>query len=136
MARPSKKNPKGLQKKPKFTEDTFKKLKEAFGFYATIEQACFYAGISTVTYWHWKNANEKLFNEIEAFKLRPKLKAKFAVVNSFELKPEIAFRFLERVEPEFIPKEKVETKGEIDHNFELVIKKTYAKRNNTDGKTN
>jgi hypothetical protein len=136
MARPTKKNPKGLQKKPKFTEETIKKLKDAFGFYASIEQACFYAGITEPTYYSWRNNNEKLFKEIEAFRLRPKLKAKFAVVNSFELKPEIAFRFLERVEPDFIPKEKVETKGEIDHTFELVIKKTYAKRNNTDGKTN
>ena len=95
MARPTKKNPEGKQKSPKLTEDTIRKLEEAFSIDASVKEACYYADISTDTFYRWIKKYPKLSYKLERLREKPVLKARQTVVRSLD-NPDYAFKYLER----------------------------------------
>jgi hypothetical protein len=60
----------------KLTEAIVQKLKQAFAIDATVEEACFYAGIKKQTYYNWRNAQPELFDDLEALRATPVLAAR------------------------------------------------------------
>lgn len=98
MARPSKQTP-----------ESVKKLEEAFAMDATVEEACFYAGISRQAYYEWIKESPELGDRFEALRNNPVLKARKTVVESLN-NPDYAFRYLERKK-----KDEFAVKTEIDH---------------------
>jgi hypothetical protein len=80
---------------PKLTPETVNKLEEAFAIDATVEEACFYAGISRQTYYEWIKDDPKLADRMEAMRNRPVLKARKTVVDALT-DPDHAKWYLER----------------------------------------
>ena len=68
----------------KFEPETIKKLEEAFAIDASVDEACFYADISKVTFYDWIKKNEEFSNRIEALRNRPVLKARQTIVKSLD----------------------------------------------------
>ena len=95
MARPTKNNPEGKQISPKFTESTIRKLEEAFAIDASVKEACYYADISTDTYYRWIKEYPELSDKFERLREKPVLKARQTVVKSLD-NPDYAFKYLER----------------------------------------
>jgi transposase-like protein len=95
MARPSKNNPTGAQKKLKKTLEVITLLKQAFSIGATDEEACKHAGICTATLYVWRNEDEKLAEEFDRLKNNPILKAKKTIVDNLG-DPQNARWYLER----------------------------------------
>ena len=107
MARPTKKNPEGKQKSPKLTEDTIRKLEEAFSIDASVKEACYYADISTDTFYRWIKEYPKLSYKLERLREKPVLKARQTVVRSLD-NPDYAFKYLERKKKdEFSPRQEL-----------------------------
>ena len=107
MARPTKKNPEGKQKSPKLTEDTIRKLEEAFSIDASVKEACYYADISTDTFYRWIKKYPKLSYKLERLREKPVLKARQTVVKSLD-NPDYAFKYLERKKKdEFSPRQEL-----------------------------
>lgn len=72
-----------------------KKLEEVFALDGTVEEACFYAGITKTTYYNWLEKNPALVDRFEDLRQTPVLKARQTVVKSLN-DPNNAFRYLER----------------------------------------
>lgn len=79
----------------KLTEDTVKRLEEAFAIDATVEEACFYANISKQTYYNWIKKHTDKKERFDALRNKPVLKARQAVVKNLD-EPEFALKYLER----------------------------------------
>jgi predicted DNA-binding protein YlxM (UPF0122 family) len=79
----------------KFNDDTVNKLRQAFAIDATIEEACFYSGISKQCYYDNVKKDKKLLDQLEALRNKPVLKARQTVVNSLD-NPDSAKWYLER----------------------------------------
>lgn len=123
MARPTKKNPEGKQKSPKLTEDTIRKLEEAFSIDASVKEACYYADISTDTFYRWIKKYPKLSYKLERLREKPVLKARQTVVKSLD-NPDYAFKYLERKrKDEFSPRQELTGKdGEsIQTSYEIKL---------------
>ena len=124
MARPTKKNPEGKQKSPKLTEDTIRKLEEAFSIDASVKEACYYADISTDTFYRWIKEYPKLSYKLERLREKPVLKARQTVVKSLD-NPDYAFKYLERKKEkdEFSPRQELTGKdGEsIKTSYEIKL---------------
>ena len=123
MARPTKKNPEGKQKSPKLTEDTIRKLEEAFSIDASVKEACYYADISTDTFYRWIKEYPKLSYKLERLREKPVLKARQTVVRSLD-NPDYAFKYLERKKKdEFSPRQELTGKdGEsIKTSYEIKL---------------
>jgi len=123
MARPTKKNPEGKQKSPKLTEDTIRKLEEAFSIDASVKEACYYADISTDTFYRWIKEYPKLSYKLERLREKPVLKARQTVVKSLD-NPDYAFKYLERKKKdEFSPRQELTGKdGEsIKASYEIKL---------------
>jgi hypothetical protein len=123
MARPTKKNPEGKQKSPKLTEDTIRKLEEAFSIDASVKEACYYADISTDTFYRWIKKYPKLSYKLERLREKPVLKARQTVVKSLD-NPDYAFKYLERKKKdEFSPRQELTGKdGEsIQTSYEIKL---------------
>jgi len=69
----------------KYNEETVKKLEEAFAIDASIPEACYYANISTVTYYDWIKKNEDLKEKLNRLRQRPVLKARQAVNKKLDI---------------------------------------------------
>ena len=95
MARPTPKNPKGKQRKPKFTPEVIAKLEHAFSIDATVEEACYYADISQDTFYRWKKGSPQLSEKFDRLKNRPVFVARQSVVEGL-VDPELALKYLER----------------------------------------
>lgn len=93
MARPTKNNPNGEQISPKMTDEAIQKLEQAFAIDATVGEACFYADISTSTYYNWVGANPKLLDKFERLRNKPVLTARQSVVKGLG-DPEFALKYL------------------------------------------
>ena len=123
MARPTKKNPEGKQKSPKLTEDTIRKLEEAFSIDASVKEACYYADISTDTFYRWIKLYPKLSYKLERLREKPILKARQTVVKALD-NPDYAFKYLERKKKdEFSPRQELTGKdGEpIKTSYEIKL---------------
>lgn len=123
MARPTKNNPKGEQKSPKLTPETIRKLEEAFAIDASVKEACYYADISTDTYYRWIKEFPELSDKLERLREKPILKARQTVVKSLD-QPDYAFKYLERKKKdEFSPRQELTGKdGEsIKTSYEIKL---------------
>lgn len=96
MAKPTKNNPEGKQKKPKLTPGNIAKLEQAFAIDATVDEACFYAGISRETYYRWIKENLILSDKFERLRNTPVLKARQTVVNKIGESYSNAMDYLKR----------------------------------------
>jgi len=79
----------------KLTDDTIKRLEEVFSLDASIAEACFYANISTQTYYNWIKDEPAMKERFDALREKPVLKARQTVVKSLD-DPDNAFKYLER----------------------------------------
>lgn len=107
MARPIGSNPNGEQISPKKNEDTIRKLEQAFALDATVKEACYYADISTETYYRWIKEDPKLYDKFERLRMKPILKARQEWIDKFStdwkacesyLKRKLKDEFSERTE--------------------------------------
>ncbi|RMD71165.1 MAG: hypothetical protein D6822_03210 [Cyanobacteria bacterium J149] len=94
MARPTKNNPTGAQKKPKMTPETLQKLEQAFAFDASIREACYYADIAESTYFYWVKHNPELLERFNRLRQKPVLVARKTVVEHLPKDPEFALKYL------------------------------------------
>lgn len=78
------------------TDLTLQKLKEAFAFGCTDEEACYYAEIGKSTLYNYQNDNPEFLEQKEALKQRPVLLARQELIKGLEGNPELALKFLER----------------------------------------
>lgn len=78
------------------TDLTVQKLKEAFAFGCTDEEACYYAEIAKQTLYNYQKENPEFIDQKEALKQRPILLARQEVINGLTGNPELALKFLER----------------------------------------
>jgi len=98
----------------KKTPEVIKKLEEAAAYDATVEEMCFYAGISTPTYYAWINEDKELSSRIEALRNTPILKARQAAVNKVNESYYTAVDYLSRKrKSEFSQKHDIEHSGQI-----------------------
>jgi hypothetical protein len=97
-------------------QEKVKKLKEAFLLDCTIEEACYYAGISKQTYYNWKDKNEELFEHLDILRLSPIFKARKSVVGALESDVKVAQWYLERKAKKEFNNKKIEegNKPKID----------------------
>ena len=80
----------------KLTEETIGKLEAAFAVDATVEEACFYAGINKDTYYTWIKKNKKLSDRFEALRNKPILLARQTVVSKMTDSYQNAMDYLKR----------------------------------------
>lgn len=104
------------QIKYKLTPETIKKLEEAFAIDATVEEACFYADISTVTYYGWIKEFPKMKERFNALRQKPILKARQTIVNKLGDNYNNAIDYLKRKRrAEFGDVEQKIVTGKIEH---------------------
>ena len=100
MARPTKINPTGKQKKSKLTDETIRKLEEAFALDASILEACYYADISHDTYHRWIKEYPQLSDRFNRLREKPCLLARQSVIKAFKSDSNLALKYLERKKKE------------------------------------
>lgn len=117
MARPNKHQfrYKNSGRPTKLTDEVVKKLEETASIGASIEEACYYAGISRETYYKWLRKNPALSDRLSELRQRLPLKARQNIVGRIEAGDiELSQWLLVRAKPEeFNPKMKVEHSGAI-----------------------
>jgi len=96
MARPTKKNPTGAQKRQKKTDMVIKKLEEAAAIDASIDEMCFYAGITPQTYYNWVKEDKELLERLNALRNKPVLKARMRAVQGVDESYTNAMDYLKR----------------------------------------
>jgi hypothetical protein len=96
MARPTKNNPQGKQKRSKLTPETIKKLEEVFSMDGSVPEACYYANISEPTYYAWIKENPALEEQFKRLKQRPILKARQIVMQRMSDSYQNAMDYLKR----------------------------------------
>jgi len=79
----------------KMTPEVVTKLEEVFALDGTVEEACFYAGISRNAYYEWIKAKPELNDRFEELRQRPFLKARQTIVKNLD-QPEHAKWYMER----------------------------------------
>lgn len=98
----------------KLTPEVRKKIEEAAAIDASVEEICFYAGISKPTLYNWFKADPEFFNRIQALRQKPILAARQEVVKGITGNPSFALNYLARKKPaEFSEKTKVEHSGSV-----------------------
>ena len=123
MARPTKEQIKERNKKKrgrptKLDVGIINKLKEAFAYDCTVEEACFYAEINKTTYYAWLKENPDLSNEFERLRQKPILLARQTVINKMKDDGKLALAYLERKRKnEFSLRTEVANSGEISINI-------------------
>lgn len=98
MARPTKRTP-----------ELIGKLEYAFTIGASINEACFYAGIHKDTYYDWVKKEPELSDRFEALRESPIFVARESVMKGVKRDPDLALKFLERKK-----KDEFSTKTEND----------------------
>lgn len=64
------------------TDEVITRLEQAFSLDCTVEEACFYAGIHSDTYFDWQKKNPEISERLHALKNRPILKARQTIIAS------------------------------------------------------
>jgi len=90
------------------TDDVLDKLRQAFLFGATKEEACAFADIGYRTLYDYVDRNPEFSQQIEKWQQNPILKAKKTVMNSLD-DPKVSQWYLERRAKEFKPKQDLTT---------------------------
>lgn len=83
-------------KRYKETDEVLDKLRQAFAIDATIDEACFYAGINSDTYYRWKKENPSKYSDIEALRNTPILAARQTLATAVKTDAQTALKYLER----------------------------------------
>lgn len=78
------------------TEETVKKLEEAFLLGCSDLEACFFADISKQTLYNYQEKNPEFVDRKEKLKENPTFLARTSVINGFKESPELALKYLER----------------------------------------
>ena len=94
MARPTPNNPTWAQKMVKMTDERIKKLEEVFALDGSIWEACYYADISTQTYYNWIKQHPELLDKFNRLREKPVLAARQEVVKWVRNNPEFALKYL------------------------------------------
>ena len=71
-------------------------MEEAAALDCTIEEMCFYAGITKPTYYDWTKADPEFSARLEALREEPVLAARKTIVQSVKKMPSMAAWYLER----------------------------------------
>lgn len=108
MARPTKNNPEGKQKRSKLTPETIKKLEEVFAMDGSVPEACYYANISEPTYYAWIKENPALEEQFKRLREKPILKARQIVMQRMSDSYQNAMDYLKR-------KKRLEFGDNVDH---------------------
>lgn len=96
------------------TQEVVGKLEFAFAFDSTVEEACFYAGISPDTYYTFCKQNPDFSERITALRCAPTLMARMTVLRAAEHDADLALKYLERKLPqEFSTRAQIHHTGEI-----------------------
>lgn len=105
-------NPTRVGRPTDMTPSTVTKLIAAFNNGFNVSEACYYAGISRVTYYRWLKQDEEFSNIMEHAAQAPNRKAKEIVVQAINGgDAQLAFRYLQARDPDFKPK----FEGELSH---------------------
>lgn len=113
------------------------KLKEAFAIDASVEEACFYAGIHKDTYYDWIKKYPQLSDELEGLRQKPVLLARQTVVQGLANSPAFSFSYLRAKRPkEFAERQIVqldnteddEEDNKVIDNFEEAMRANMHKR--------
>lgn len=104
----------------KKTPEVVKKLCDAFKIDATVEEACWYAGISKVIFYKWYKEDEEFFNEIESAKTFAFIVARKKLMQSMDSENEAiaqrgAIEFLKRRDRRYADR----IEGKIDGDVEV-----------------
>jgi hypothetical protein len=105
----------------KMTDETVKKLEEAFLLGCSDLEACFYAEISKQTLYNYQDKFPKFVDRKEQLKQNPFLIARKSVIEGMEEDPKLALAYLER-----------KKKGEFSLRTETAVKLTDEFENMTD----
>ena len=98
----------------KLTPDTIKKLEEAAGARLSDKSSCSYAGISRDTFYRWLKQVPGLADRLDDLKENPIIRAKRRIVSQIDNDTNVAFRYLEKEDPEeYGEKLKLEHSGEV-----------------------
>jgi len=112
----------GKQANTKLDDITIKKLEEAFSIGSDVRAACFYADISTQTYYNWINESEELAEKFDRLREKPVLKAYQTVVQDLGT-IETAKWYLERKRKnEFSIKRETEHTGDLEISLIDILK--------------
>ena len=96
------------------TQEVVGKLEFAFAFDSTVEEACFYVGISPDTYYTFCKQHPDFSERITALRCAPTLMARMTVLRAAEHDADLALKFLERKRPqEFSTRAQVHHTGEV-----------------------
>ena len=88
----------------KMTKETLDKLREAFLFGASDEEACAFAQISHTTLYTYQNEHEEFLEQKQQWKKDPILKAKMTVVKSLNDVKDAQWYLERKVKEEFSPR--------------------------------
>ena len=88
-------------------------LAQAFSLGATVDAACYHAGIGRSTFFDWAREDVAFSDRMAALKQKPVLQALQTVVGALE-DPAMARWYLERRHEDFKPKQAVEQSGSVD----------------------
>lgn len=100
----------------KKTEETIKKLEEAFALDASVEEACFYANISKPTYYSWIKQEPKLEERFNDLRQKPILLARQTVIQKMTDSYSNSMDYLSRKK-----KAEFSTRSEVDVNAKLNV---------------
>lgn len=101
------------QIKPKLTEDTIRKLSQAFSLDCSVKEACMYANISTDTYYRWIKEFPELSDEFERLRQLPIFRARMRVIKGIDESFDNALKYLKvKKRDEFWTAKPVEPKKE------------------------
>ena len=109
----------------KFSDETVRKLEDAFLMDCTVEEACLNADITQDTYYRWIKENPKLSERFERLRNNPYLIARKSIIEGIKENPELALKYMERKRKnEFSLKQEIENSGELNININKKIVET------------
>ena len=114
----------------KLTDDTVRKLEEAFALGASVEEACYFSQISRDTYYRWVKENPELSDRFKLLQQRPIFLARKTLVEGITKSPELALKYLERKKKDEFSVKYITTQPESDtksiKEIADLLQKTYA----------
>lgn len=118
----------------KFTDDTVRKLEEAFRCAGSDTDACAYAGISRETFYDWMNPKrefsdnftremqEEFIARINAAKVYPRIGCKRTLSQAWiRGDRRAAIEYLKRIDPDYKDKSETTLKGDKDNPVQIFI---------------
>jgi len=89
-------------------EKTIEKLEAAFMIALSDVKACAYAGIDGKTLWNYEQKNPKFIHRKQQLKQMLSIRAQQTIAKAIEINSGDAWKYLEKTDPDFIPRSKIE----------------------------